>query len=147
MKFKKIKKCPKGVSKPDILHPRSSKSMKENYPNTSVTDGQINKNVVFCSCDDVIKPNRTKLHPFVPLCQCFCVEKIFSNRFTYSRVIVFKMLSSPTDKLYKRHRLSNAFKIKNNNLCPKNYSKNLPSRKSPPLTWWPGSATVRSGTT
>ena len=88
-----------------------------------------------------IEPNFTSLFPYVNL---LC-RKDFSNRFTYNfrvSLLFNKMLSSPTDKPYKRHRLANAFKIKNNNSFPKNYPKNLPSRNSPTLTWWPGSATV-----
>ena len=78
-KFKKIKKCLKGVNKPDILHPRSSKLMKEEYPNTSVTDGQKTNNVVFCLWDDVMKRNGIKLRLCVPLCQRFFLSKRFSN--------------------------------------------------------------------
>ena len=36
-----------GVNKPDILRPRSSKLMKEEYPKKSVTDGQIKKHRPF----------------------------------------------------------------------------------------------------
>ena len=49
---------------------------KKRTPNTSVTDGQTN-NVLYYSCDDVIKPNRIELRSCVPLCGRFFFEKIF----------------------------------------------------------------------
>ena len=74
------------VNKPDILRPMSSKLTKEEYPNKSVTDGQKKNNVLFCSRDDVIKPNEIKLRPFVPLCgRSFLAKRFLKSVHPFQR--------------------------------------------------------------
>ena len=49
------------------------------------TDKKKN-NVLFCSCDDVIKPNEIKLRPFVPLCgRSFLAKRFFKSVHSFQR--------------------------------------------------------------
>ena len=80
----------------------SSKLMKEEYPKKSVTDGQKN-NVLFCSCDDVIKPNEIKLRPCVPLCgRSFLSKRFFKSVHPFQRYCLKTVSSArPAVQLYK----------------------------------------------
>ena len=80
-KFRKIK-VSKRCQQTQFLLPRSPESMKESIYtlNRGVMDQRTDqKNFVFCSCDDVIKPNGMELRPCIPLCQLFFHSKRFSK--------------------------------------------------------------------
>ena len=110
--IQKIKKCVDGVTKPDILHPRSSKLMKEKYPNMSVTDGQKKTTSFFArvmTSSNRIKSNLARVFPYV---DDFFIEKIFRIGSPVPEILFKNCYPRPSSNFIKG--IFNALNITNN---------------------------------